>query len=60
MMRLFMQFSACLALGLVIALLLLLGLMFGGQFDLIKGLQLSGQPLAQLSLLVLPESFWNA
>ncbi|WP_341304431.1 hypothetical protein [Pseudomonas sp. TMP25] len=59
MVRLFMQFSACFVLGLVVALLVLLGLMFGGQFDLIKGLQLSGQPLAQLSLLVVPEPFWN-
>ena len=59
MVRLLMQFFACLALGLAIALLLLLGLMFGGQFDLIKGLQLSGQPLAQLSLLAVPEPFWN-
>ncbi|MDA7089008.1 hypothetical protein PH586_21750 [Pseudomonas sp. SA3-5] len=58
-MRLLLQFSACFALGLVVALLVLLGLMFCGQFDLIKGLQLTGKPLAHLSLLLLPESFWH-
>lgn len=59
MMRLLLQFCACFALGLAAALLVLLGLMFGGQFDLIKGLQLAGQPLAQLSLALLPEAFWD-
>jgi len=60
MMRLLMQFSACFALGLVVAFMVLLGLMFCGQFDLIKGLQLTGQPLAQLSLALLPEAFWKS
>lgn len=60
MMRLFVRFSACFALGLVVAVLVLLGLMFGGQFTLIDGLLLSGTPLAQLSLIALPETFWNA
>ena len=59
MMRLFLQFSACFGLGLAVALLVLLGLMFCGQFDLIKGLQLTGQPLAQMSLVLLPEAFWE-
>ena len=59
-MRLFIQFSACFALGLAVAIGVLLGLMFCGQFDLIKGLQLTGQPLAQLSLLLLPEAFWES
>lgn len=59
MMRVLMQFSACLALGLAVAFMVLLGLMFTGQFDLIKGLQLTGQPLAQFGLAVLPEGFWN-
>ncbi|WP_415754357.1 hypothetical protein [Pseudomonas leptonychotis] len=59
MMRLLMQFSACLALGLTVAFMVLLGLMFCGQFDLIKGLQLTGQPLAKLSLVLLPDVFWN-
>ena len=60
MMRPFVQFSVCLALGLVVAVLMLLGLMFGGQITLIDGLLLSGKPLAQLSLIVLPETFWRA
>lgn len=59
MMRLLLQFSACFALGQVVALLVLLALMFCGQFDLIKGLQLTGQPIAHLSLLLLPETFWH-
>ncbi|WP_369958600.1 hypothetical protein [Pseudomonas benzenivorans] len=57
-MRLFLQFSACLALGVVVAALLLIGLMFCGQFGLIDGLLFTGRPLAQLSLAVLPEPFW--
>lgn len=59
MMRLLIQFSACFALGLAVAFMVLLGLMFAGQFDLIKGLQLTGQPLAQLSLAIFPEGFWS-
>jgi uncharacterized membrane protein YkgB len=59
-MRLFMQFSACLALGLVVAVMILVGLMFAGWFDLIDGLLLTGKPLANLSLMVLPEGFWSA
>lgn len=59
MMRVLMQFSACVALGLTVAFMVLLGLMFAGQFDLIKGLQLTGQPLAQLGLAVLPEGCWS-
>jgi hypothetical protein len=59
MMRLLMQFSACFALGLVVAFMVLLGLMFCGQFDLIKGLQLTGQPLAYMSLVLLPDVFWD-
>lgn len=59
MMRLLMQFSACFALGLAVAFMVLLGLMFCGQFDLIKGLQLTGQPMAQLSLVLLPDAFWD-
>ncbi|HSC83848.1 MAG TPA: hypothetical protein VLC30_09560 [Pseudomonas sp.] len=58
-MRLLMQFSACFALGLVVAGILLIGLMFFGQFDLIHGLNLSGKPLASLALMLLPETFWN-
>lgn len=59
MMRLLMQFSACFALGLAVAFMVLLGLMFCGQFELIKGLQLTGQPMAQLSLVLLPDAFWD-
>ncbi|QLC72700.1 hypothetical protein LPB260_18245 [Pseudomonas sp. LPB0260] len=58
-MRVVLQFSACFALGLLVALLLLLGLMFLGQFGLIDGLLLTGKPLAQLALWALPEAFWN-
>ena len=59
-MRLFMQFSACLALGLVVAVMILIGLMFAGWFDLIYGLLLTGKPLAHLSLAPLPEGLWRA
>lgn len=59
-MRLLMQFSACLGLGLVVAVMILIGLMFCGWFNLIDGLLLTGKPLASLSLMVLPESFWSA
>lgn len=58
-MRLLLQFSACLALGLVVAVMILIGLMFFGWFDLIDGLLLTGRPLAHLSLSLLPEGFWN-
>ena len=56
-MRLLMQFSACLGLGLVVAVMILIGLMFCGWFNLIDGLLLTGKPLASLSLMVLPEGF---
>ncbi|MBC9248979.1 hypothetical protein A9179_01695 [Pseudomonas alcaligenes] len=58
-MRLLMQFSACFALGLVVAGAVLVGLMFFGLFDLIHGLNLTGKPLAGLALTLLPASFWN-
>lgn len=58
-MRLLMQFCACFALGLVVAGVLLIGLMFFGQFDLIHGINRSGQPLASVALMLLPASFWN-
>ncbi len=58
-MRFILQFSACCALGLLVVALLLVGLMFVGQFSLIEGLMLSGKPLAQMSLLLLPEGFWH-
>jgi hypothetical protein len=59
MIRLLMQFSACFALGLVVAGMLLVGLMFFGQFDLIHGLNLSGRPLAGVALALLPGGFWD-
>lgn len=59
-MRLLMQFSACLGLGLVVAVMILIGLMFCGWFNLIDGLLLTGKPLASLSLMVLPEGVWSA
>jgi hypothetical protein len=59
MIRLLMQFSACFVLGLVVAGMLLVGLMFFGQFDLIHGLNLSGRPLASLALALLPGGFWD-
>lgn len=60
MMRLLLQFSACFALGLVVAGMLLIGLMFFGQFDLIHGLNFTGRPLAWLALELLPARFWDA
>ncbi|PYC21852.1 hypothetical protein DMO17_15440 [Aquipseudomonas alcaligenes] len=58
MFRLLLQFCACFALGLVVAGLLLIGLMFFGQFDLIHGLNFTGRPLAWLALQLLPAGFW--
>lgn len=60
MIRLFMQFSACFALGLVVAGVLLIGLMFFDQFDLIRGINLSGRPLAGVALALLPGGFWES
>ena len=54
-----MSFTGCFALGLVLAVILLVALMFFGQFDLIKLLQLSGKPLAQMSLMFLPDALWD-
>ncbi|MCW2290519.1 hypothetical protein M2262_000569 [Pseudomonas sp. BIGb0408] len=59
-MRLLLQFSACFALGLCIAGVLLIAMMFAGRFDWIELLMLSGWPFAQLGLHLLPETFWAA
>lgn len=59
MLRFFMQFSACFALGLVVSGLILIGLMFFGQFDLIHGLNFTGRPMAWLALELLPGEFWE-
>lgn len=58
-MRVLLQFFACFALGLIVAGLLLVGLLFFGQFELIKTLLLTGKPLAGVGLMLLPEAFWN-
>lgn len=57
-MRMLMQLGLCLGLGLFVALLILVGLMFAQQFEAIKLVTASGKPLAHLALVVLPESFW--
>lgn len=59
-MRLLLQFSACFALGLCIAGVLLIAMMFVGRFDWIELLMLSGWPFAQLGLQALPDTFWTA
>jgi hypothetical protein len=59
-MRVVLQFSACLALGLVLGVLLLIGLMFTGRFELIELWLLTGKPLAQLALMLLPDAWWSA
>lgn len=57
-MRFLLQFFACFCLGLVLAVLILVALMFAGQMDLLQGLVLSGKPLAGLALMLLPDSLW--
>ncbi|RJG12338.1 hypothetical protein D3879_03305 [Pseudomonas cavernicola] len=59
-MKVVLQFSACLALGVFVALLILVGLMFTSAFGVIDGLVLTGKPLASLSLTLLPDSVWSA
>ncbi len=53
------RLSACYVLALVLTLLLLGTLMFAQQFSAIDWWLRSGQPLAQL-LLLLPAPFWQA
>lgn len=57
-MRFLLQFCACFCLGLVVAVLILVGLMFAGQMDLVQGLVFSGKPLAALALDLLPDGLW--
>ncbi|MGY4533667.1 hypothetical protein ACVW0Y_002799 [Pseudomonas sp. TE3786] len=57
-MRMVVQLGACLALGMFVALLILVGLMFAQQFEVIKLIMVTGKPLAHLALVVLPEGFW--
>jgi hypothetical protein len=51
---------ACYLLALLLALLVLLGLMFSQQMELIKVLMGSGQLLSGLALDLLPAGFWQA
>lgn len=53
------RLCACCALALLLTLVLLGALMFAQQFVLIDWWLRSGEPLAQL-LLLLPEPFWQA
>ena len=55
-MWLFLRFSACYALALILALALLVTLMFFAQNDWMQLLIGSGKPLSHLLLQVLPES----
>lgn len=59
-MWLFLRFSACYALALILALVLLVTLMFFAQNDWMQLLIGSGKPLAHLLLHVLPEAFWHS
>ncbi|WP_070884683.1 hypothetical protein M1D96_02730 [Pseudomonas sp. D1-3] len=58
-MRALLQFSACFSLGLCIAAVLLIAMMFVGRFDWIELMMLSGWPFAQLGLQLLPDPFWD-
>ncbi|MEN0106844.1 MAG: hypothetical protein AAGC84_10495 [Pseudomonas sp.] len=57
-MRMIFQLGVCVALGMFVALLILVGLMFAQQFEVIKLLAVTGKPVAHLALVALPESFW--
>ncbi|MDH1162122.1 hypothetical protein N5C55_28460 [Pseudomonas otitidis] len=59
-MRALFQFSACFALGLVISVFILGGLMFANGFGVIEIWLLTGKPLASLALTVIPDGFWHA
>lgn len=59
-MLLLMRGFACYLLALVLALLVLVGLMFSQQIELIKVLMGSGQLLSGLVLDLLPAGFWQA
>ena len=59
-MLLLMRVLACYLLALVLAVVVLAGLMFSQQMDLIKLLMGSGKLLSELALYLLPASFWQA
>ncbi|PAU52973.1 hypothetical protein BZL41_23935 [Pseudomonas sp. PIC25] len=57
-MKLMLEFCVCFGLGLMVAALILVGLMFAGEMGLIQNFLLTGKPLAHLALEVLPGEFW--
>ena len=59
-MRIVLQFGACCALGMLVALLILVGLMFASRFDWITVLVSTGKPLSHLALVALPDGFWHS
>ena len=59
-MLLLMRGLVCYLLALVLAVVVLAGLMFSQQMDLIKLLMGSGKLLSELALYLLPGSFWQA
>jgi hypothetical protein len=59
-MLMLMRGLACYLLALVLAVLVLVGLLFSQQTDLLKQLMDSGQLLSELALAVLPAGFWQA
>jgi hypothetical protein len=59
-MLMFMRGFACYLLALLLAVVVLAGLMFSQQTDVLKQLLWSGQLLSELALYVLPAGFWEA
>jgi hypothetical protein len=59
-MLLLMRALACYLLALVLALLVLVGLLFCQQMELVNVLMGSGQLLSELALDLLPADFWQA
>ncbi len=59
-MLMLMRGLACYLLALVLAVVVLAGLMFSQQMDLIKQLIGSGKLLSELALYLLPAGFWQA
>jgi hypothetical protein len=58
-MLMLMRVLACYLLALVLAVVVLAGLMFSQQMDLIKQLMGSGKLLSELALYLLPGGFWE-
>ena len=59
-MLMLMRGLACYLLALVVAVVVLAGLLFSQQADLIKQLLWSGQLFSELALWLLPAGFWEA